>query len=130
MSTDDLGNNLDTIMRDAIVLPFKVFEALYPGVYRWKSGNDNSPRVATVISSPWSPPLIMGRKVPHRTPPRREDVIVVENDGESLYGKIVYMNSDDDVVGVFMFKERSMETFPYDCLESHHQGNVRWRIVQ
>ena len=90
---------------------------------------DNSIRVFSFFKEPKVTPYF--RPVEHKTNPRKKDIVAVFTDDVKEYGHICWVSQDDDAVGVFMYKNRSLETFLLSSLESNFgDGKTRWRIIQ
>jgi len=124
-------DDLDLLIHDAHVLPVNVFRLIHgPEVIRYFAP-DNSVRLYCVFKEPIVLPLVKKRSE-HKTNPRKKDVVeIVDSTDDSVkYGHICWVNSEDDSVGIYLYKEKRLETHAYDCLESvFGHGKTRWKIV-
>lgn len=125
----DLDTSLDTMLRDAWVMSGRLFTFMYgPNVHR-QIAADNSVRLYCSFAEPKITPYVRSR-VEHKTPPRKNDKVIIYDGDNELYGHIVWVSKENDGIGIFVYNERRTHTYNYSDLESHFVRNIRWRIYQ
>jgi hypothetical protein len=103
---------------------------LYGGsIYSFRRG-DNTMAVVCPLKRP--PPVLYTRpkNVSHLNPPRKGDLVVIIEDYEKTYGRIIWVDRANDAAGVLMFASDELETFDMSTFDSVDEmsGKLRWRV--
>lgn len=119
---------LDDLLRDALLMSSGLFHLIYPKVNRWRA-SDNTIRVSCSLPHKFEPIILHKTNAEHTTNPRKKDFVEVVHGEEKLYGSIAWIDHNDDQVGIFLFKDKELDTFPLSCLETvRGEGKTKWRI--
>lgn len=94
-----------------------------PDVYRYFAP-DNSIRVFSIWREPKVAPY-KPKKGERLAKPQKKDKVIIIEDGEELWGHVVFHGEDD--TGVYVYKHQELKTYPSDCLETCRE-RARWRI--